>query len=109
MSGVHTIPFVCLYALGAIPGEVTTSKTWFLLPLEIVSALVTPSSSGLPYALDTNTSEAWYIGAQIPFGFSKATGLGNQVPVAAPQAFFNPGDTAATIRIIFTWQTISGA
>ncbi|KAL1874403.1 hypothetical protein VTK73DRAFT_329 [Phialemonium thermophilum] len=107
MSGVYTLPFVSFYALGSFLSGVWISKTRLPIAAEIASPLLALIGTVLFYRMDSDASKAWYIGAQIPCGFG--IGLGNQVPVTALQAFAKPAEVAATMGIIFTCQTISGA
>jgi hypothetical protein len=57
---------------GALSG-----KTRLLQPIQLASGLFALIGAVLLYRLDINSSKAWFIGAQIPFGFG--IGLGNQV------------------------------
>jgi hypothetical protein len=100
MSGVYTLPFVSFYALGSFLSGFWISKTRLPIAAEIVSPLLALIGTILFYRMDINTSKAWYVGAQIPFGFG--IGLGNQVPVTALQAFSKPAEVAATMGIIFS-------
>ncbi|KAJ4389518.1 hypothetical protein N0V93_006988 [Gnomoniopsis smithogilvyi] len=107
MSGVYTLPFVCFYALGSFLSGLWISKSRLPIAAEIVSPLLALIGAILFEQMDIDTAKAWYVGAQIPFGFG--IGLGNQVPVTALQSFSKPEEVAATMGIIFTCQTVSGA
>lgn len=100
MSGVYILPFVCFYALGSFLSGFWISKTRLPIVAEIVSPLLAIIGAILLYQMDINTSKAWYVGAQIPFGFG--IGLGNQVPVTALQAFAKQSEIAATMGMIFS-------
>lgn len=100
MSGVYTLPFVCFYALGSFLSGLWISKTRLPIAAEIVSPLLALIGAILFEQMDIDTSKAWYVGAQIPFGFG--IGLGNQVPVTALQSFSKPAEVAATMGIIFS-------
>ncbi|KAF2679053.1 hypothetical protein K458DRAFT_394200 [Lentithecium fluviatile CBS 122367] len=86
MSGVYTLPFI--------------GKTRLPIAAEFVSPLLALIDTILFYQMDINTSKAWYVGAQIPFGLG--IGLGNQATVIALQAFAKPAEVAATMGIIFS-------
>jgi MFS transporter, DHA2 family, glioxin efflux transporter len=100
MSGVYTLPFVSFYALGSLLSGFWISKTRLPIAAEIASPLLALIGTILFYRMDIDTSKAWYVGAQISFGFG--IGLGNQVPVTALQAFAKPAAVAATMGIIFS-------
>jgi hypothetical protein len=100
MSGVYTLPFVCSYALGSILSGVWIGKTRLPIAVEIVSPLLALIGIIFFYEMQIDTSKAWYVGAQIPFGLG--IGLGNQAPVTALQAFAKPTEVAATVGIIFS-------
>jgi hypothetical protein len=100
MSGVYILPFVCFYALGSTLSGVWISKTRLPFAAEIVSPLLALIGTILFYQMEINTSKAWYLGSQIPFGLG--IGLGNQAPVTALQAFAKPTEVAATVGIIFS-------
>nr|POF02489.1 dehydrocurvularin exporter [Quercus suber] len=104
ISGVYTLPFMSFYALGAMMSGGLLGKTRQIHPLLFVSGILTVVGAALLYAMDVNTSKAWYICAQIPFGFG--IGLGNQVPVTVVQAFSDPEHVATSTGIIFTAQSI---
>lgn len=106
-SGVYTLPFMAFYALGAMMSGGMMGKTRMIHPFTITSGLLTTLGAALLWAMDVDTSKAWYIGAQVPFGLG--IGLGNQVPVTVLQAFASAEDVAATTGIIFTFQTATGA
>lgn len=100
MSGVYTLPFVCFYATGCFLSGAWIGKTRLPIVAEIVSPLLALVGAIILYEMDINTSKAWYVGAQIPFGLG--IGLGNQVPVTALQSFSKPEHVAATMGIIFS-------
>ncbi|KAF7516842.1 hypothetical protein PCG10_001744 [Penicillium crustosum] len=106
-SGVYCLPFMAFYTCGAIVSGILVGKTRFLQPIEFISGLIAVLGAALIYCIDINTSKAWYIGAQIPFGLG--IGLGNQVPVTALQGFATPETVAATMGVAFMAQSISGA
>jgi hypothetical protein len=54
----------------------------------------------LIYTSDIDTSRAFYIGAEIIFGFG--LGLGNQTPMTAVQGFSKPEDVAVTTGIMLS-------
>lgn len=100
MSGVYALPFVCFYALGSTLSGFWIGKTRLPIAAEILSPLLALIGTILFYRMDINTSKAWYVGAQIPFGLG--IGLGNQAPVTALQAFAKPTEVAATVGILFS-------
>jgi hypothetical protein len=100
MSGVYTLPFVCFYALGSILSGAWIGKTRLPIAMEILSPLLALIGAIFYYKMEIDTCKAWYVGAQIPFGFG--IGLGNQAPVTALQAFAKPTEVAATVGIIFS-------
>ncbi|KAJ5498103.1 Major facilitator superfamily domain general substrate transporter [Penicillium expansum] len=106
-SGVYCLPFMAFYTCGAIVSGGIVGKTRFLQPIEFISGLIAVLGATLIYCIDVDTSMAWYIGAQIPFGLG--IGLGNQVPVTALQGFATPETVAATTGVAFMAQSISGA
>ena len=106
MSGVYALPFLAFYAIGAVLSGAWIGKTRRTQPLELVSPLLAIVGAVLLYTMDVNTSKAWFVGAQIPFGFG--IGLGNLAPVTALQAFSKPADVAATTGIIFSKWTCCG-
>jgi hypothetical protein len=100
MSGVYSLPFMAFYTFGAIVSDILVGKTRFLQPIEFVSGLIAILGAALIYCIDVNTSKAWYIGAQVPFGLG--VGLGNQVPVTALQGFATPETVASTMGVAFS-------
>ncbi|KAJ6083574.1 hypothetical protein N7467_007709 [Penicillium canescens] len=106
-SGVYCLPFMAFYTCGAIVSGMIVGKTRFLQPIEFISGFIAVLGAALVYCIDVDTSKAWYIGAQIPFGLG--IGLGNQVPVTALQGFATPETVAATMGVAFMAQSISGA
>ncbi|KAJ6071513.1 hypothetical protein N7499_009527 [Penicillium canescens] len=106
-SGVYCLPFMAFYTCGAIVSGMIVGKTRFLQPIEFISGFIAVLGAALVYRIDVDTSKAWYIGAQIPFGLG--IGLGNQVPVTALQGFATPETVAATMGVAFMAQSISGA
>jgi hypothetical protein len=99
-SGVYCLPFMAFYTCGAIVSGIIVGKTRLLQPIEFISGLIAVLGAALIYCIDVNTSKAWYIGAQIPFGLG--IGLGNQVPVTALQGFATPETVAATMGVAFS-------
>ncbi|PLB51399.1 permease of the major facilitator superfamily [Aspergillus steynii IBT 23096] len=106
-SGVNSIPFMAFYTCGALLSGVLVGKTRHLQPFQLVSGLIAILGAALIYRIGADASKAWYIGAQIPFGFG--IGLGNQVPITALQGFAKPETVAATMGVAFMCQSISGA
>jgi hypothetical protein len=100
MSGVYTLPFVCFYTVGSLLSGAWIGKTRLPIAIEIVSPLLALIGAVLFYEMEVNTSKAWYVGAQIPFGLG--VGLGNQAPVTALQANAKPTEVVATVGIIFS-------
>lgn len=100
MSGVYTLPYVCSYAIGSMLSGIWIGKTRLPIAVEILSPLLALIGTVLFHKMEIDTLQAWYIGAQIPFGFG--IGLGNQAPVTALQAFAKPAEVAATVGIIFS-------
>jgi hypothetical protein len=99
-SGVYCLPFMAFYTCGAIVSGMIVGKTRFLQPIEFISGFIAVLGAALIYCIDVDTSKAWYIGAQIPFGLG--IGLGNQVPVTALQGFATPETVAATMGVAFS-------
>lgn len=100
MSGVYTLPFVCFYALGSMLSGAWIGKMRLPIAVEIVSPLLALVGAILFFYMDVDSTKAWYIGAQIPFGLG--IGLGSQAPVTALQALAKPSEVAATMGIIFS-------
>ncbi|PVH99828.1 MFS general substrate transporter [Periconia macrospinosa] len=106
VSGVYQLPQVAFFALGAMMSGGIIGSTGHLAPVELVGALLTVIGAALIYAMDVNTSKAWYISAQIPIGIG--LGLGNQVPATAIQGFAQPQNVGTMTGGLFVCQTISG-
>lgn len=97
---MYTLPFLALYAVGAMVSGALLGKTRMMHPLMAASGLLAVVGAALFYSMDVNTSQAWYIGAQIPFGLG--IGLANQVPVTVVQAFTDPADVAIATAIVWS-------
>ncbi|KAI1074256.1 major facilitator superfamily domain-containing protein [Whalleya microplaca] len=69
MSGVNTLPFLAFFALGAVLSGSVIGKTRLLQPYQLASALLMTAGMALLYTLDIDSSQAWYIGAEVLFGF----------------------------------------
>ena len=106
-SGVNTIPFVALFALGSLISGFLVSKTGHLQPLQLVSGLLATVGAALLYTLDVNSDKARYIGPQIILGFG--IGLGNQIPMTAYQFFSKPEDVQTNTGIMLMTNGMSGA
>jgi MFS family permease len=100
ISGVNTLPFLAFFALSALVGGAVIGRSRYLQPFQIVSGLLMTAGTALFYVMDTETSQAWYIGAQVLFGIG--LGLGNQVPVVAVQGLSLPEDVASSTGIMFS-------
>lgn len=99
-SGVNTLPFLAFFALGAVSSGSAIGKTRLLVPYQLTSALVTTAGMALLYSMDLDTPKAWYVGAQVLFGFG--IGLGNQVPMTAVQGMARPEDVASSTAIMIS-------
>lgn len=100
MSGVNSLPFLAFFALGAMLSGIVIGKTRLLQPYQLVSALLMTAGMALLYTLDINSSQAWYIGAEVLFGFG--LGFGNQVPMTAVQGLSKPEDVASSTGIMMS-------
>lgn len=99
-SGVNTIPFVALFALGSLLSGFLVSKTGYLQPLQLVSGLLATVGCALLYILDVDSAKAKYIGPQIILGFG--IGLGNQIPMTAYQFFSRPQDLQSNTGVMLS-------
>lgn len=99
-SGVNTLPFLAFFAVGAMSSGTIIGKTRYLQPYQVISALVMTAGMALLYTLNINSSKAWYIGAEVLFGFG--LGFGNQVPMTAVQGFSKPENVASSTGIMFS-------
>lgn len=100
ISGVSTLPFLAFFALGAVLSGTVIGKTRYLQPYELTSALLMTAGMALLYTLDIDSTQAWYIGAEVLFGFG--LGFGNQVPMTAVQGWSKPEDVASSTGIMFS-------
>jgi MFS transporter, DHA2 family, glioxin efflux transporter len=98
-SGVYQLPYVAFYALGCLISGGVTGTTHLVQPIELVGALLAVLGAALVYEFDVNTSEAWFIGAQVPFGIG--LGLGTQIPIIALQGFSKPEHAAVITGALF--------
>ncbi|CAJ2504796.1 Uu.00g121900.m01.CDS01 [Anthostomella pinea] len=105
-SGVYQLPYVVFFALGSLTSGAVIGATRRVQPVELAGALIATLGAALVYQLDTDSSKAWYIGAQVPLGFG--LGLGSQVPVTALQGFSRPELAGVMTGGLFVCQTISG-
>lgn len=69
MSGVDTLPFLAFFAAGAITSGSLTGKTRYLQPWELISSLLMTAGTALFYKMNVDSSQAWYFGTQVLFGF----------------------------------------
>jgi hypothetical protein len=99
-SGVNTLAFLAFFAVGAVTSGSAIGKTRLLVPYQLASALLMTAGMALLYRMDMDTSQAWYIGAQVLFGFG--VGLGNQVPMTAVQGMAKPEDVSSSTAIMFS-------
>ncbi|KAI5861394.1 putative MFS transporter [Durotheca rogersii] len=106
-SGVNTLPFLALFALGAMVSGAVIGKTRLLQPYQLTSAILMTGGAALFYTIEIDTSSAWYFGAEVLFGFG--LGLGNQIPMTAVQGFSTLEDVANSTGIMLMCQSISGA
>ncbi|ROV95677.1 hypothetical protein VMCG_07579 [Cytospora schulzeri] len=107
MSGVDSLPFLAFFALGAVISGAAIGKTRHLQPYQLASTLLMTAGMALLYELDVDSSKAWYVGAEVLFGFG--VGLGNQVPVTAVQGLSEPEDVPSSTAFMFMCQSGSGA
>lgn len=98
-SGVYQLPYVAFFALGSMISGGVIQSTHHLQPIELIGSLIATLGAGLIYNLDIDSSKAWYIGAQIPFGLG--IGLGSMVPVTALQGFSKPEHIGAITGALF--------
>ena len=100
MSGVNSIPFLALFAVGAVVSGTIIGKTRYLQPYELISALLMTAGMALLYTLDEKSSKARYVGSEVLLGF--AVGFGNQIPMTAVQGLSKPDDVASSTGIMFS-------
>ncbi|KAL4784723.1 major facilitator superfamily domain-containing protein [Aspergillus varians] len=106
-SGVNTLPFLALFAVGAVVSGAVIGKTRYTQPFELLGALIMTAGMALIYILDVDSSQAMYIGAEVLFGFG--IGICNQVPMTAVQGFSKLEDVSSATGIMVMCQTLSGA
>ncbi|KAI0506312.1 putative MFS transporter [Xylaria bambusicola] len=106
ISGVNLLPFLALFALGAVISGAAVGKTRYLQPFELISALLTTAGVALIYTLEVDSPKARYIGPQILAGFG--LGLGNQIPITAVQGLSRPQDMTSSSGIVLMMQALSG-
>ncbi|KAH8423344.1 MDR family MFS transporter [Aspergillus melleus] len=106
-SGVNTLPFLALFALGAVVSGAVIGKTRYTQPYELLGALIMTAGMALIYTLDVDSSQAMYIGAEVLFGFG--VGICNQIPMTAVQGFSKLEDVSSATGIMVMCQTLSGA
>ncbi|PLB44871.1 MFS general substrate transporter [Aspergillus steynii IBT 23096] len=106
-SGVNTLPFLALFALGAVVSGAVIGKTRYTQPYELLGALIMTAGMALIYTLDVDSSQAMYIGAEVLFGFG--VGICNQIPMTAVQGFSKLEDVASATGVMVMCQTLSGA
>jgi predicted MFS family arabinose efflux permease len=99
-SGVHLLPFLAFFALGAIASGAIIGKTRYLQPYELISGLLLTAGMALFYTLQADSSLARYVGPQILFGFG--LGFGNQIPMTAVQGLSKPEDMASSSGLILS-------
>ena len=99
-SGVNSLPFLALFAVGAMASGTVIGKTRLLQPYQLISALLMTAGMALLYTLDVDSSKARYIGAEVLLGF--AVGFGNQIPMTAVQGLSAPEDVASSTGIMFS-------
>ncbi|KAG9228616.1 putative efflux pump antibiotic resistance protein [Amylocarpus encephaloides] len=105
-SGVNTLPFIALFALGSMMSGGIIGKTRIFQPFLLVGGLLATVGAALLYTVDLDSSKARYLGPQVIFGFG--IGLGCQVPLMALQSFTPPEDVASVTSIIVMMNSISG-
>ncbi|KAF7328185.1 putative permeases of the major facilitator superfamily [Mycena venus] len=106
-SGVNSLPFMALFAVGALLSGFLVGKTRLLQPYELLSGVLSTCGAALFYTLDIDSGKARYLGPQIIFGFG--LGLGSQIPMTALQSFSKPEDVASTTGVMLMCNSISGA
>ncbi|KAL4947685.1 MFS general substrate transporter [Aspergillus filifer] len=106
-SGVNTLPFLALFAVGAVVSGAVIGKTHYTQPYELLGALIMTAGMALIYTLDTDSSQALYFGAEVLFGFG--IGICNQIPMTAVQGFSKLEDVSSATGIMIMCQTLSGA
>lgn len=94
LSGVSLLPYLLLFATGAVASGALIGKTGYLQPIQLVSALLSVAGVSLLYTLNVDSSKARCIGPQILAGF--ALGLNNQIPMTAVQGLSRPEDMASS-------------
>lgn len=104
-SGVNTLPFIALFALGSMMAGTIVGKTRIFQPILLISGLLATIGAALLYTVDLDSSKARYLGPQVIFGFG--IGLGCQVPLMALQSFTPAEDIASVTSIIVSKYTVS--
>lgn len=99
-SGVDTLPFLALFAVGAMASGAAIGKTRLLQPFQLASALMMTAGTALFYTMGIGTSQARYMGPEALFGFG--LGLGNQIAMTAAQGFSKHEDVANTTGIMLS-------
>ncbi|KAK9782214.1 putative MFS transporter [Seiridium cardinale] len=107
ISGVNNLPYVAFFAAGTTLCGYLISKTGFIQPFYLASALLSTAGAALLYTLDVDSSLARYVGPQLLLGFG--VGLGNQIPMTAVQSFSKPEDVESATGIMLMFNALSGA
>ncbi|KAK9241400.1 major facilitator superfamily domain-containing protein [Lipomyces kononenkoae] len=105
-SGVNTLPFIALFAVGSMMSGGIIGKTRVFQPFLLVGGLLATAGAALLYTLEADSSKSRYLGPQVIFGFG--IGLGCQVPLMALQSFTPPEDIASVTSIIVMMNSLSG-
>ena len=99
-SGVNTLPFLVFFGVGATVSGKLIEKTRFVQPYQLISTLLMTAGMALFYELKIGSSQAWYIGTEVLFGFG--LGFGNSIPITAVQGFSAPPDIPSSTAIMFS-------
>ncbi|OKL55329.1 hypothetical protein UA08_09368 [Talaromyces atroroseus] len=105
-SGVNTLPFIALFAVGSMMSGGIIGKTRIFQPFMFVGGLLATVGAALLYTVDINSSKSRYLGPQVIFGFG--IGLGCQVPLMVLQSFTSAEDVASVTSIIVMMNSLSG-
>ena len=105
ISGVNSLPFLALFAAGAMLGGTLVGKTRYSQPYQLTSAVLMTAGMAILYTLDLDSSKARYVGGEVLFGFG--VGLGNQIPIMAVQGLSKPEDVPSSTGIMFSKPTFS--